>query len=160
MDNMRAVTILLVEDDPGDQKLITQSLRAEKVSNNIQIVNCGEAAIEYMTTALSGDVARPLPDLVLLDLNLPGMGGKEFLRQMKQNPGLVDIPVVILTTSDMDKDILDSYKLQASGYIKKPCGLAEFQVVMKSLSEYWFVICKRVSHDTGYSYQTNKCTVG
>jgi CheY-like chemotaxis protein len=160
MDSLRPVTILLIEDDAADQKLITQSLRAEKVSNQILAVNSGEAAMEYMTAALAGDAARPLPDLVLLDLNMPGMGGKEFLRQMKQNPSLIDIPVVILTTSDMDRDILDSYKLQASGYIKKPCGLAEFQVVMKSLNEYWFVICKRVTHDTGSTFQTNKCVVG
>ena len=160
MNNMRPVTILLIEDDTGDQKLITQSLRAEKVSNQIRIAGSGEEAIEYMTAALSGEQDKPLPDLVLLDLNLPGMGGKEFLRQLKQNPSLVDIPVVILTTSDMDKDILDSYKLQASGYIKKPCGLAEFQAIMKSLNEYWFVICKRVTHDTGCFCQTNQCTVG
>jgi CheY-like chemotaxis protein len=160
MNNLRAVTILLVEDDPGDQKLITQSLKAEKVSNQIRVAGSGEDAIAYMTQALSGDPATPLPDLILLDLNMPGMGGKEFLRQVKQNPGLVDIPVVILTTSDMDKDILDSYKLQASGYIKKPCSLAEFQVVMKSLNDYWFVICKRVTHDAGCAYQTNKCTAG
>jgi CheY-like chemotaxis protein len=160
MNNMRPVTILLVEDDAADQKLITQSLRAEKVSNQIQTASSGEAAMEYMTAALAGDAARPLPDLVLLDLNMPGMGGKEFLRQLKQNPSLVDIPVVILTTSDMDRDILDSYKLQASGYIKKPCGLAEFQTVMKSLNEYWFVICKRVTHDTGSTCQTNQCVVG
>jgi len=157
MDNMRAVTILLIEDDPGDQKLITQSLRAEKVSNHIQVVGSGEAAIEYLTASLSGDPEKPLPDLILLDLNLPGMGGKEFLRQLKQNPRIADIPVVILTTSDMDRDILESYRLQASGYIKKPCGLAEFQVVMKSLNDYWFVICKRVTHDTGCAYQANKC---
>jgi two-component system, chemotaxis family, response regulator Rcp1 len=159
MDNLRAVVILLVEDDPGDQKLITQSLRAEKVSNQIQIAGSAETALEYMTAAVNGDPKRPLPDLILLDLNLPGMGGKEFLKQVKQNPALVDVPVVILTTSDMDKDILDSYKLQASGYIKKPCGLAEFQEVMKSLTEYWFVICKRVTHDTGNRYQTDKCFV-
>ncbi|HSV26709.1 MAG TPA: response regulator [Sedimentisphaerales bacterium] len=160
MNNMRPVTILLVEDDTGDQKLIAQSLRAEKVSNQIKMVGSGEEAIEYMTASLAGEQGKPLPDLVLLDLNLPGMGGKEFLKRIKQNPGLVDIPVVILTTSDIDKDILDSYKLQASGYIKKPCSLAEFQTVMKSLNEYWFVICKRVTHDTGYVSQANQCSVG
>jgi CheY-like chemotaxis protein len=159
MNSLRAVVILLVEDDAGDQKLITQSLKAEKVSNSIQIVGSGEAAIEYMNAAIEGDASKPLPDLILLDLNMPGMGGKEFLRRLKQTPGLVDIPVVILTTSDMDKDIIESYRLHASGYIKKPCGLAEFQEVMKSLNDYWFVICKRVTHDAGYTSQTNKCFV-
>jgi CheY-like chemotaxis protein len=159
MNSLRAVVILLVEDDAGDQKLITQSLKAEKVSNNIQIASSGEAAIEYLNASIEGDTSKPLPDLILLDLNMPGMGGKEFLRRLKQTPGLVDIPVVILTTSDMDKDIIESYRLHASGYIKKPCGLAEFQEVMKSLNDYWFVICKRVTHDAGYASETNKCFV-
>jgi CheY-like chemotaxis protein len=150
---------LLVEDDAGDQKLIVQSLKAEKVSNDIQIADSGEAAIEYMNAAIKGDASKPMPDLILLDLTMPGMGGKEFLRRLKQTPGLFDIPVVILTISDMDKDIIESYRLHASGYIKKPCSLVEFQRVMKSLKDYWFVICKRVTHDAGYASQTNKCLV-
>jgi CheY-like chemotaxis protein len=156
MNSLRAVVILLVEDDAGDQKLVLQSLKTEKVSNNIQIASSGEAAIEYMNAAIKGDASKPMPDLILLDLNMPGMGGKEFLRRLKQTPNLADIPVAILTTSDMDKDIIESYRLHASGYIKKPCGLAEFQEVMKSLNDYWFVICKRVTHDAGYASQTNK----
>jgi CheY-like chemotaxis protein len=159
MNSLREVIILLVDDDAGDQKLVIQSLKAEKISNSIQVTNSGEAAIEYLKATVGEAAIKPLPDLILLDLNMPGMGGKEFLRWLKQAPSFADIPVVILTTSDTDKDIIESYRLHASGYIKKPCGLAEFQTVMKSLNDYWFVICKRVTHDAGYASQTNKCFI-
>ena len=98
-----------------------------------------------------------MPDLILLDLNMPGMGGKELLKLVKADEELRSIPVVILTTSDADKDILESYELQASGYIKKPVSIDEFAVVMRDLSEYWFVICKRVSHATAAD---KRCFVG
>jgi CheY-like chemotaxis protein len=160
MDSLYAAVILLVEDDIADQKLIIQSLKTQKVSNSVKIADSGEAATEYLSAAIGGDPSKPMPDLILLDLNMPGMGGKEFLRRLKQTPGLADIPVVILTTSDLDKDVIESYRLHASGYIKKPCGLAEFQEVMKNLNDYWFVICKRVTHDTGIASQANKCFVG
>ena len=84
----------------------------------------------------------PQPDLILLDLNMPGMGGKEFLRRIKGDEKMKTIPVIILTSSDSDKDILDTYNLHASGYVKKPVKLEDFKRVMKQINEYWFVICR------------------
>jgi len=146
MDNLHPIRILLVEDDPGDQKLITRSITTQRLANDLAIVDSGEEAMAYLDAARSkaGEVA--MPDLILLDLNMPGMGGKEFLRLLKADSGLDTIPVVILTTSDSDQDVLDSYKLHAAGYIKKPVDLKEFQQVMSTLENYWFMICRRVPH--------------
>ena len=85
-----------------------------------------------------------MPDLILLDLNMPGMGGKELLKRIKADSRLDTIPVVILTTSDSDQDIIETYKLHASGYIKKPVTLQGFQEVFAQLEGYWFTICRRV----------------
>jgi CheY-like chemotaxis protein len=146
MDTLKAVTILLVEDDPGDQKLIKMSLRSEKIANDIHVVNSGEEALEYLQHSQAGDGDNLIPDLILLDLNMPGMGGKKFLKYLKSDERFKAIPVVILTSSSSDRDILESFDMQAAGYIKKPVGLEEFQRVMQDLNEYWFVICKRVYH--------------
>ena len=159
MDTFKAVVILLVEDDPGDQKLIEKSLTSEKIINQLRIVNTGEEALQYLNRSKAGDNETPMPDLILLDLNMPGMGGREFLKLIKSDDRLGTIPVVILTTSDSDQDILESFKLQAAGYIKKPVNLEQFQEVMLNLSEYWFVICKRVCHGNEYKYKTDRCFV-
>lgn len=147
MEDLRPITIMLVEDDPGDQKLIRQSLLKQRISNEVRIVNTAEEALEYLSKAKDGNSECPVPDLILLDLNMPGIGGKEFLRRIKTDDELDIIPVVILTTSDSDNDILDSYKLHAAGYIKKPISLEGFKEVMRELEEYWFVICRRVSKE-------------
>ena len=131
MENLKPVKILLVEDDPGDQKLIKRSLLDQKVSNELSIVESGEKALTYLSQCRANDK----PDLILLDLNMPGMGGKKFLRRLKADDELDTIPVVILTTSDSEQDILESYKLQAAGYIKKPVSLQGFQGVIRGLEE-------------------------
>lgn len=142
MQRFRDVVILLVEDDLGDQRLIEKSLCNEKILNELITVNDAENALQYLQRCQDGDKESPRPDLILLDLNLPGMIGKEFLKRIKADPELNDIPVVVLTTSDSEQDILESYKLQAAGYIKKPVTLQGFQEVMKDMEEYWFVVCK------------------
>jgi CheY-like chemotaxis protein len=142
MENMKPATILLVEDDPGDQKLITVSLRNQKLGNKVHIVSSGEEAMEFLYQRGKYRDGAPQPDLILLDLNMPGMGGKEFLRQMKEEEKMRTIPVVILTSSDSDADILDTYSLHASGYIKKPVKLEDFKRVVKAINEYWFVLCR------------------
>lgn len=154
----RPAIILLVEDDPGDQKLIKKSLCNQKVGNDIKIADCAENALEYLEKSKAGDNDFPMPDLILLDLNMPGMGGKEFLKEVKSDSALSIIPVVILTTSDSDKDILESFKLQASGYVKKPVTLVEFQKVLSDLTDYWFVICKHVDQDSVQPNGQNLCT--
>ncbi len=144
MENLKPATILLVEDDPGDQKLIKLSLERQKISNDIFVAETGEAALDYFSRSKAGDSECPPIDLILLDLNMPGMGGKEFLRRIKEDDQLDTIPVVILTTSNSEQDILESYKLHAAGYIKKPVTLEGFREVIHDLEEYWFVICRRV----------------
>ena len=159
MDTLKSVVILLVEDDPGDQKLIRKSLVSNRIMNDLRIANSGEEALLYLQEAKNQSPDHPYPELIFLDLNMPGMGGKEFLKKLKADEQLCTIPVVILTTSDTDKDILESYKLHASGYIKKPVSLDQFQEVMQDLSEYWFVICKRVPLGSQHEPKKDKCLI-
>ncbi len=141
--NVEKINILLVEDDPGDQKLIKKSLLDQQIANEVFVAECGEDALEYLSRSKAGDDGCPKPNLVLLDLNMPGMGGKEFLRRIKADEGLDAIPVVILTTSDSEQDVIESYKLYASGYIKKPVSPKELKEVIRKLGEYWFAICEQ-----------------
>jgi CheY-like chemotaxis protein len=141
MEEIRPITILLVEDDPGDQKLITVSLKNQKIGNEVYIAGSGEEAMDFLYRRGKYNHESSRPDLILLDLNMPGMGGKEFLRQIKEDEKMRMIPVVILTSSDSDEDILDTYNLHASGYVKKPVKLEDFKRVVKEIKEYWFVIC-------------------
>ena len=142
MEKIRPATILLVEDDPGDQKLIKVSLKSQRIANELYIVGSGEEGMDFLYHRGNYSAETPLPDLILLDLKMPGMGGKEFLRRIKQDEKMKKIQVVILTSSDSEKDILDSYNLQASGYVKKPVELEDFKRVVKEIEAYWFIICK------------------
>jgi CheY-like chemotaxis protein len=144
MEELAPLVILLVEDDPADQKLVKISLKNERIANDLYTVQTGEEGLDFLHRRGNYSDGNTPPDLILLDLNMPGMGGKEFLRQIKADEKLKQIPVVILTTSEAEKDIIDSYKLQASGYVHKPVTLGEFKEAMKKLKEYWFVLCKRV----------------
>jgi len=144
MEGLTPLVILMVEDDLADQKLIKISLRSEKVANDLYTVQTGEEGLDFLYHSGNYSDGTPQPDLILLDLNMPGMGGKEFLRRIKEDERLKQIPVVILTTSEAEKDIIDSYKLQASGYVHKPVTLEEFKNAMNKLKEYWFLLCKRV----------------
>jgi CheY-like chemotaxis protein len=144
MEELAPIVILLLEDDLADQKLIKLSLRNEKIANTLYTVQTGEEGMDFLYRRGKYSDGTPQPDLILLDLNMPGMGGKEFLRLIKEDEGLKQIPVVIVTTSEAERDIIDSYKLQASGYVHKPVTLGEFKEAMKKLKEYWFLLCKRV----------------
>lgn len=143
MIELEPLTILLVEDDPGDQKLIKTSLKNQLIANDLYIVSTGEEGMDFLHHRGNYGSGTTRPDLILLDLNMPGMGGKEFLKRIKDDENLRQIPVVIVTTSDSEKDIIDSYNLQASGYVRKPVTLDGFKEVMKKIGEYWFVLCKR-----------------
>ena len=143
MIELEPITLLLVEDDPADQKLIKTSLRNQKIANDLYVVNSGEEGMDFLYRRGSYSDGTPRPDLILLDLNMPGMGGKEFLKRIKDDENLKQIPVVILTTSDSERDIIDSYKLQASGYVHKPVTLDGFKEVIQKIDEYWFLLCKR-----------------
>ncbi len=143
MNALQPISILLVEDDPADQKLIKMSLRDQRLANDVHAVTSGEEGLDFLHHRDRYVDGVPRPDLILLDLNMPGMGGKEFLRRLKLEEDLKQIPVIILTTSDSERDIIDSYKLQASGYVHKPVRLDEFKQVMEKIEAYWFVLCKR-----------------
>ncbi len=156
MDESREATILLVEDDLADQKLIKNSIVNQGMPHQIYAVASGEEALEYLERSKNGDETAPWPDLILLDLNMPGMGGKEFLKRIKNNDDFDMIPVIILTTSDSDRDVLEGYKLQAAGYVKKPFSMPEFYEVAKMINEYWFILCKQLSERNLYGKQNHK----
>ncbi|MCD6395851.1 MAG: response regulator [Planctomycetes bacterium] len=146
-NTLKPAKILLVDDSLSDQKLIKRIFAKQRIANIVHTENCAEDALKYLEVCKNGNIQNELPDLILLDLNMPGMGGKGFLRQIKLDNNLDTIPVVILTTSDSKKDILECYKLNAAGYVKKPVGLQEFYEVVCGLEEYWFAICKLVHRE-------------
>jgi CheY-like chemotaxis protein len=138
---MQPIEILLVEDNPGDARLAVEVLKDGKFCNHLWVVDDGVSALQY----LRGEgiyKSSPRPDLVLLDLNLPGKDGREVLGEMKADPLLRRIPVVILTTSDAEADILKSYDLYANCYIVKPVDLAQFVKVVRSIEDFWLSIVK------------------
>ncbi len=131
----RPIEILLVEDNPGDVRLTIEALRESKVRNNLQVASDGVQALDRLRTA--GAIR---PDLILLDLNLPKKDGREVLAEIKADPTLKTIPVVILTTSSAEQDVLKSYELQANCYITKPVDLEQFITVVKSIEDFWLTI--------------------
>ena len=132
------VLVLLVEDDPGDQKLIKTVIMSQSYGVNLMIASCGESAMNYLQMCKEDSGKCRKPCLILLDLNMPGMGGKEFLRKVKADDELCAIPVVIVTTSDSEADIRECYGLQAAGYIQKSAVPEEFNEIIKKLTRYWF----------------------
>ena len=137
----KSIDILLVEDNPGDVRLTREALKEGKVLNTIHVVGDGIEALEFLRH--EGKYAKaPHPDIILLDLNLPRMDGREVLAEIKTDPNLRRIPVVILTTSKAEEDILRSYDLHANCYITKPVDLDQFITVVKSVEEFWFTIVK------------------
>lgn len=138
MDESKAVIILLVEDDPADQKLVKAALTDQRKNCEVYIAATGEEALRYLRQSDEGKLPNPKPNIILLDLNMPGMGGKEFLKEIRADDDLCFIPVVILTTSESQIDIEQCYKLHASGYVQKTARPAEFQQAMKKIAKYWF----------------------
>ena len=137
----RAIEILLVEDNPGDVRLTIEGLNEAKVRNNLQVARDGVEALEFLRRqGRFADAVRP--DLILLDLNLPRMDGREVLAEVKSDPDLKAIPVVVLTTSSAEQDILHSYQLQANCYITKPVDLEQFIKVVRSIEDFWLTIVR------------------
>lgn len=132
----RPIEILLVEDNPGDVRLTIEALRDAKVSNHLSVASDGVEAIELLHGGPSQRKAGHF-DLILLDLNLPKKNGREVLAYLKGDPALKRIPVVILTTSKAEEDILKSYDLHANCYITKPVGFEEFMHVVRSIEDFW-----------------------
>ncbi|MBE2279870.1 MAG: response regulator [Ignavibacteriaceae bacterium] len=137
----KIIDILLVEDNAGDARLASEALKESKVLNNLIHLDNGLNALKYLK--MEGDYKNaPKPDLILLDLNLPGMDGRDVLKEIKSDPELKRIPVVILTTSRAEEDVLKSYELHANCYISKPIDLEQFISVVKSIESFWFTIVK------------------
>ncbi|MEQ1503668.1 MAG: response regulator [Myxococcota bacterium] len=136
-----AVEILLVEDNPGDVRLTREALRDGKVRNHLHVVPDGVEAIAFLRR--EGPYAgAPRPDLVLLDLNLPKKSGREVLADIKSDPDLMRIPVVVLTTSKADEDVLRAYEFHANCYVTKPVDLEQFLKVIRSIEEFWLTIVR------------------
>jgi two-component system, chemotaxis family, response regulator Rcp1 len=137
----RAINILLVEDNPADVLLTQEALEESKLINCVSIVKDGEEALAYLRKEgkYKGAIT---PDLVLLDLNLPKKDGREVLKEIKDDPDLMVIPVVILTTSAADEDVLRTYQLHANCYIMKPVDFGQFTRVVQTIECFWFSIVK------------------
>ncbi|MBI2083178.1 MAG: response regulator [Deltaproteobacteria bacterium] len=137
--NAKPIEILLVEDNPGDIRLIQEAFREEKIINKMQIVNDGEEAVDYIF-GRGSHVGRVLPDLVILDLNLPKKDGREVLREVKNDEKMKMIPVIILTSSRAEEDIVKSYMSHANCYIAKPTDFEKFTDVVKRIENFWFTV--------------------
>ncbi len=138
---MSAVEILLVEDNPGDVRLTKEALRDGRVKNNLHVVVDGVAALAFLRK--EGEYhAAPRPDLILLDLNLPRKNGRETLAEIKSDPELRTIPVVVLTTSMDEQDVLRAYEFNANCYINKPVDLDQFLQVIRSIEDFWLTIVR------------------
>jgi two-component system, chemotaxis family, response regulator Rcp1 len=139
--NTEPIDILLVEDSPGDTRLAVEALRESKVKNSLHHVADGVEAMRFLRQ--EGEYAgAPVPDLVLLDLNLPRKDGREVLEEVKEDPQLRMIPVVILTTSAAERDLVRSYDTHANAYVVKPIDLDRFIEIVKAIEGFWFYIVK------------------
>ncbi|MFB6136539.1 MAG: response regulator [Halobacteriaceae archaeon] len=137
----RPIEILLVEDNPGDVRLTEKGLERAKIINNLHVVGDGVEAMAFLRGEGDHEDA-PRPDLVLLDLNLPRMNGREVLEEMKSDPDLRRIPVVVLTSSAAEEDIVESYDLHANAYLTKPVGIDGFVEVVESIEDFWLTVVK------------------
>ncbi len=141
IDRAQPIHILLVEDNAGDARLTQEALRAGKIHSRLNVVTDGEAALSFLRRE-GTHAAAPRPDLILLDLNLPGMSGREVLAVIKTDEDLRRIPVVVLTSSAAEQDILESYDLRANCYVCKPVDLDQFMKVVQSIEDFWLTIVK------------------
>ncbi|NIA16582.1 MAG: response regulator [Nitrospiraceae bacterium] len=139
-DGTKTAVILLVEDDPEDQKLTRRALRTSHLRNKLYVADDGEQALDYLCRrgAFADPEVSPRPDLILLDLNMPKLDGRAVLARLKEDPDFRCIPVVVLTTSAQEEDILRSYELGVNSYITKPVHMEGFIRAIRDLEHYWF----------------------
>lgn len=139
--DVRPIEVLLVEDDPGDVLMTKEAFEDAKVANNLSVVSDGAEALQYLRR--EGEYAEaPRPDLVLLDLNLPKVDGREVLTAIKNDAALGSIPVVVLTTSEAEEDIVRSYSLHANAYVSKPVDFDRFLHVVKQIDDFFVTVVK------------------
>ena len=140
-DKFRPVEILLIEDNPGDVRLTKEALKEGKLINNLHVVEDGVEGLAFLRK--EGNYKNePLPDLILLDLNLPKKDGRELLAEIKEDEHFKQIPVVVLTTSKAEADIIQSYESHANCYITKPVDMNQFIKIVQSIEHFWFSIVK------------------
>ncbi|PIM52259.1 response regulator [Roseateles chitinivorans] len=135
------LNILLIEDNPGDADLVAETLEQSRLRLDIAVAVDGAQALARLLREPPYEAA-PRPDLILLDLNLPKLGGREVLARIKVEPELREIPVVVLTSSDAEHDIVKSYQLGANCYVTKPVGLVAFQSIVQAIEGFWFTVVK------------------
>jgi CheY-like chemotaxis protein len=141
LPSARPIEVLLVEDDPGDVLMTQEAFADYKIANRLTVVTNGEDAIAYMHK--QGRFAdSPTPDLVLLDLNLPRRDGREVLRDIKEDADLRRVPVVILTTSEAEEDVLASYDLHANAYVRKPVDFDQFVAAVRAIDDFFITVVK------------------
>ncbi len=141
MTTGRAIDVLLIEDDPGDELITREAFEHNKISNNLHVARDGEQGLQFLYR--TGDyVDAPRPDLILLDLNLPKYDGRQLLEKIKSDPELNHIPVVVLTTSSAEEDILRSYKLHANAYVTKPVDLDQFLSAVRQIDEFFVQVVR------------------
>ena len=141
MAEREPVEILLAEDNPGDVKLTRKALEKGRLANNLHVVNDGVETMQFLRGEGEYE-GRPRPDLILLDLNRPRKDGREVLEDIKESPGLKRIPVVVLTSSEAEEDVLRSYELHANAYLTKPVNFSGFIDVVGKLEEFWLQVVK------------------
>jgi two-component system, chemotaxis family, response regulator Rcp1 len=145
MERVAPIQILLVEDQPADVRLTEEVLADGKVANDVHVVNDGEQAMAFLRR--KGRFAgSPRPDLILLDLNLPRMDGREVLAEIKSDPDLMVVPVIILTTSSAERDVLDAYEHRANAYVTKPIDLDQFIAAVASIEQFWLTFVSIPEH--------------
>ena len=137
------VEILMVEDNPGDVRLTLEMFKSNKIVNHVHVAQDGLQAMAFLNHEQEFKDA-PRPDLVILDLNLPGKDGREVLADIKRNDDLKEIPVIVLTTSSSENDIFQTYGLQADSYLTKPIDPDQFLEIIKSIPRFWITIIKRI----------------
>jgi CheY-like chemotaxis protein len=140
-ENGRAIDVLLIEDDPGDELITREAFEHNKLNNTLNVVHDGEEGLDYLYRR--GQFAdAPRPDLILLDLNLPKYDGRQLLEMIKSDDNLCHIPVVVLTTSSAEEDILRSYKLHANAYVTKPVDLDQFMSAVRQIDEFFVQVVR------------------
>ncbi|MFE2977231.1 response regulator [Streptomyces sp. NPDC059258] len=138
---VQPIEVLLVEDDPGDELMTREAFEDNKIRNTLHVVRDGQEALDFLYRR-GGYTEAPRPDLVLLDLNLPKYDGRQVLEQIKGDPELSLIPVVVLTTSSAEEDILRSYKLHANAYVTKPVDLDQFIAAVRQIDEFFVTVVR------------------
>ncbi|MGN5239579.1 MULTISPECIES: response regulator [unclassified Rhodococcus (in: high G+C Gram-positive bacteria)] len=137
----KPIDVLLVEDDPGDELMTREAFEDNKIGNSLHVARDGEEALDFLYRR-GAHADAPKPDLILLDLNLPKYDGRQVLEQIKSDPDLAPIPVVVLTTSSAEEDILRSYRLHANAYVTKPVDLDQFIKAVKQIDEFFVQVVR------------------